>query len=89
MFIFYVKIMFISTSHFKVKTNFSPPRARISNTDRGLSFMEGFFPMLSFLVMVFLFSAWAFLSPAGILDLQPRLFFTATGIVFSNMTVSN
>lgn len=61
-------------------------KARRSKTDRGLSFMEGFLPMLSFLVMVFLFSAWAFLSTAGILDLQPRLFFTATGIVFSNMT---
>lgn len=81
--------MFINTSHFKVEAFFFPLRARISKTDRGLSFMEGFLPMLSFLVMVFLFSAWALLSPAGILDLQPRLFFTATGIVFSNMTVSN
>ena len=81
--------MFINTSHFKVETFFFALRARMSMTDRGLSFMEGFLPMLSFLVMIFLFSAWAFLSPAGILDLQPRLFFTAMGIVFSNMTVSN
>ena len=43
--------------------------------------------MLSFALMLFLFCAWAILSPAGILDLQPRLFFTATGIVFSNITV--
>lgn len=44
--------------------------------------------MLSFGGLVALFYAWILLSPAGILELQPRMFFTATGIVFSNITVS-
>lgn len=44
--------------------------------------------MLSFAGLVALFYAWLLLSPAGILELQPRMFFTATGIVFSNVTVS-
>lgn len=63
-------------------------RARISKTDRGLTFYEGCRPMLSFVGLVALFYAWLLLSPAGILELQPRMFFTATGIVFSNITVS-
>ena len=44
--------------------------------------------MLSFVGLVALFYTWLLLSPAGILELQPRMFFTATGIVFSNITVS-
>lgn len=61
-------------------------QARISKTDRGLTFYEGCLPMLSFAGLVALFYAWLLLSPAGILELQPRMFFTATGIVFSNVT---
>ncbi|KAL9980865.1 hypothetical protein ACROYT_G009504 [Oculina patagonica] len=60
--------------------------AHVSKTDRDLPFLEGLVPLLSFSLMVFLFCAWAILSPADILQIQPRLFFTATGIVFSNMT---
>ncbi|KAK2562298.1 Ethanolaminephosphotransferase 1 [Acropora cervicornis] len=61
-------------------------QARISKTDRGLTFYEGCRPMLSFGGLVALFYTWLLLSPAGILELQPRMFFTATGIVFSNIT---
>lgn len=60
-------------------------QARISKTDHGLSFYEGMLPMLSFGVMVALFYIWALFSPVRILELQPRLFFTANGIVFSNV----
>lgn len=61
-------------------------QARVSKTDRGFSLFEGLLPLLSFFLMIFLFYAWAILSPANILEIQPRLFFTATGIVFSNVT---
>lgn len=66
---------------------FSFHRARVSKTDRGFSLFEGLLPLLSFFLMIFLFYTWAILSPANILEIQPRLFFTATGIVFSNVTV--
>ena len=64
-------------------------RARITKSDRGLSLQEGLVPLVSFILLVFLFSSWAILSPANIMELQPRFFFTAVGIVFSNITVRN
>ena len=88
-----VRVLFISLCFEKVVDNSTYftidllHRARISKTDHGLSFYEGMLPMLSFGVMVALFYIWALFSPVQILELQPRLFFTANGIVFSNVAV--
>ena len=59
----------------------------MNNSGRGVSFMEGLAPFRPLVAAVGMFTFWALISPSDILYNQSRLFLTALGIVFSNITV--
>ena len=64
-------------------------RAKKNKTDRRLNLREALEPGVLLVTCLSLFTIWAFNSPSNILEIQPRLFFTSLGIVFSNITVSD
>lgn len=63
-------------------------RAHKNNSGRGISVMEGLMPFCPLFLSFGLFTLWALISPSDILNAHSKLFVTAVGILYSNITVS-
>ncbi|XP_046857406.1 ethanolaminephosphotransferase 1-like isoform X2 [Xenia sp. Carnegie-2017] len=63
-------------------------KSKVEKTDRGLSLVEALKPGVPLFSCFALFTIWAYYSSSNILQINPRLFFTSFGIVFSNITCS-
>ncbi|KAG5846406.1 hypothetical protein ANANG_G00114640 [Anguilla anguilla] len=61
-------------------------KAYRSNTLKHSSLYESFLPFLSPVLLFLLSTLWVLLSPNGILQLQPRVFYLMVGTAFANVT---
>ncbi|KXJ21208.1 ethanolaminephosphotransferase 1 [Exaiptasia diaphana] len=60
--------------------------AHKNNSGRGISVTEGLMPFCPLVLCVGLFTVWGLISPSDILNGHSKLFVTAVGIVYSNIT---
>ena len=63
-------------------------RAYAKKTGKMWSFYEGQRPLIPSFILFALFYFWAYISPYGILQKEPRLCMLTIGTVFSSLSVS-
>lgn len=63
-------------------------RAYRNNTLKHSSVYEALLPFFSPVLLFVLSTLWISLSPTGIIEKQPRIFYLMVGTAFSNVTVS-
>ena len=63
-------------------------RSYREKSGNNLSLWEGTRPLVPTFILFSLVTIWAFSSPYGIIRKHPRIFYTVTGMVFSNIAVS-
>ncbi|KAK3727794.1 hypothetical protein QZH41_008222 [Actinostola sp. cb2023] len=60
--------------------------AHRTNSGRGISVKEGLTPFFPLVTSLALFTVWGLISPSDIINAESKLFITALGIVYSNIT---